>query len=82
MYGSEVEQVINGCMASVSIDYVALGKTTGEMAVKVLRGSDITKMAVQTISDAKPVYNSEVLNALGLTLPSQYADIEDVGKKN
>ena len=82
VYGSEVEQVINGCMASVSIDYVALGKTTGEMAVKVLRGSDITKMAVQTISDAKPVYNSEVLNALGLTLPSQYANIEDVGKKN
>ena len=29
VYGSEEEQVVNGCLASVSIDYVALGKVTG-----------------------------------------------------
>ena len=32
VYGSEIEQVKNGCLASVSIDYVALGKVTGNMA--------------------------------------------------
>ena len=40
VYGSEVEQVSNGCLAAVSIDYVALGKTTGEMAIEVLNGKD------------------------------------------
>lgn len=38
VYGSEIEQVKNGCLASVSIDYVALGKVTGEMAIRALGG--------------------------------------------
>ncbi len=38
VFGSEVEQVKNGCVAAVGIDYVALGKQTGEMAAKVLKG--------------------------------------------
>ncbi|MBQ8497838.1 MAG: ABC transporter substrate-binding protein [Clostridia bacterium] len=72
VYGSEVEQVSNGCLAAVSIDYVALGKTTGEMAIDVLNGEDASKMAVKTISDATPVVNTDVLEALGLTLPEAY----------
>ncbi|MEG0379524.1 MAG: ABC transporter substrate-binding protein, partial [Eubacterium sp.] len=38
VFGSEEEQVKNGCLASESIDYVALGKQTGEMAAKILKG--------------------------------------------
>ncbi len=72
VYGSEVEQVSNGCLAAVSIDYVALGKTTGEMAVKILNGADACAMAVKTISQATPVVNTDVLDALGLTLPEAY----------
>lgn len=72
VYGSEVEQVSNGCLAAVSIDYVALGKTTGEMAIEVLNGKDASTMAVKTISDATPVVNTEVLEALGLSLPEAY----------
>ena len=33
VYGSEVEQVQKGCLASVSIDYVELGKKTAELAI-------------------------------------------------
>ena len=72
VYGSEVEQVSNGCLAAVSIDYVALGKVTGEMALNVLGGKDAKTMAVKTISDATPVINTEVLDVLGLTLPEAY----------
>jgi len=78
VYGSEVEQVKNGCLAAVSIDYVALGKVTGEMAKNVLSGADPAGMAVQTISDATPVVNSEVLASLGMTLPEAYKDAETV----
>lgn len=72
VYGSEVEQVSNGCLAAVSIDYVALGKTTGEMAIEVLNGKDASTMAVKTISDATPVINTDLLDVLGLTLPAAY----------
>lgn len=75
VYGSEEEQVKNGCLASVSIDYVALGKVTGEMAVAILNGADIKTMSVRTISDATPIVNTDALTALGITLPETYANI-------
>lgn len=78
VYGSEVEQVKNGCLAAVSIDYVALGEVTGEMAIEVLEGADISKMAVRTISDATPVVNSVVLAELGIALPVEYEGAEMV----
>lgn len=75
VYGSEEEQVKNGCLASVSIDYVALGKVTGQMALDVINGADITTLSVRTISDATPIVNTEVLATLGMTMPAGYANI-------
>ena len=75
VYGSEEEQVKNGCLAAVSIDYVALGKVTGQMAAEILRGADITTMSVKTITDATPVINTRVLDSLHLTMPAAYTDI-------
>ena len=78
VYGSEEEQVKNGCLASVSIDYVALGKVTGQMGVDVIDGEDITKMAVKTITDATPIVNTDVLETLGMTLPADYTNAQTV----
>lgn len=75
VYGSEEEQVKNGCLASVSIDYVALGKVTGQMAADVLKGADCKTMAVRTISDATPIINTDVLAKLKLAMPAGYTDI-------
>lgn len=79
VYGSEEEQVKNGCVASVSIDYVALGKVTGQMAVDVLNGQDASKMAVKTIKEATPVINKAAIEKLGMVLPADYADAANVG---
>lgn len=78
VYGSEEEQVINGCLASVSIDYVALGRVTGEMAVSVLKGEDASTIAVKTITEATPVINSSVLKKLGLSTPEGYSEVKTV----
>ena len=78
VYGSEEEQVINDCLASVSIDYTALGKVTGEMAVSVLKGADASAMAVKTITEATPVINSAVLKKLGLSTPDGYSEVKTV----
>ena len=68
VYGSEEEQVAGGCLASMSIDYVALGKVTGEMAASVLGGEKPATMAVRTIREATPVVNAAVAATLGLSV--------------
>ncbi len=81
VFGSEIEQVKNGCLAAVSIDYVALGKVTGEMAADVLGGADAATMAVKTISDATPVINSDIATELGIAIPADYQNAEFVETK-
>lgn len=78
VYGSEIEQVKLGCVGSESIDYVAVGRTTGDMAAKVLGGEDPSAMPVAIVTDSTPVFNSDVLAKLGLTLPATYANAETV----
>lgn len=81
VYGSEVEQVSAGCLASESIDYVAVGKATGEMAVKVLNGEDPATMPVQVVSETTPVFNSDVLAARNMSLPAGYENATTVTTK-
>lgn len=69
VFGSEVEQVKNGCLASEGIDYVALGKQAGKMAARVLNGEDITAIPFETVADYSADVNMKTLKQLGLTLP-------------
>lgn len=79
VFGSEIEQVKNGCLASVSIDFVSLGRETGKMAAKLLKGeTKASETPVYTVSDGVPVYSSDVLKKLGIALPSAYAGAQDV----
>lgn len=79
VFGSEIEQVKNGCMASESLDYVALGKETGRMAAKVLlEGEDAAAMPVSVITDSFPVYSLAVAKELGFEIPVDYSAAEDV----
>ena len=78
VFGSEIEQVKNGCLASESLDYVVLGQKTGYMAARVLGGEKAETMAVERIKDSFPCYNPDVLSSLSLTLPAGYAAAEQV----
>lgn len=78
VYGSEVEQVKKGCLASISIDYLALGKKTGEMAAEVLSGKDPGTIPVAQITDGSAVVNKDVMSKFKLTLPDAYKDAEMV----
>ncbi|MBQ3073039.1 MAG: ABC transporter substrate-binding protein, partial [Oscillospiraceae bacterium] len=52
VYGSEIEQVKIGCVAAAGIDYIALGRQTGAMAAKVLRGeATVDEIPYETISE-------------------------------
>lgn len=74
VYGSEVEQVKLGCVASAGIDYVQLGIQTGMMAAKVLTGETTCQdLPYETISEYGIYVNGTALDAMGITLPETVA---------
>ncbi len=74
VFGSEIEQVKNGCAATEGLDYVALGKQTGAMAAKVLNGEDISNIPFETITEYSLYVNSDALASLGLEVPEDLKD--------
>lgn len=73
VFGSEVEQVKNGCMASMGIDYVELGKQTGAMAAKVLKGeAQAGDLKYEVISQPSFYGNTKVAENLGITMDDSY----------
>ncbi len=74
VFGSESEQVKNGCLASVGVDYITLGKQAGAMAAKVLNGEDISKMSFETMQEYSMDVNTTTLSNLGMTMPEGIED--------
>ena len=71
VFGSEIEQVKKGCVAAMNIDYVALGKQTGKLAARVLKGEDINTIPFELIKDNTLVYNADVVKKFNMTLPQE-----------
>ena len=71
------EGICAGCgVATLSISYYDLGYTTGEMAVKILKGeSNVSDMPIE-YTDVTKKYNKAVCDDLGLTAPEGYEAIE------
>ena len=75
VFGSEVEQVKIGCLASVGLDYHELGVQTGKMAAKVLKGEKkASDMEFEIIDQASFYGNTAVADKLGITLPKELTD--------
>ena len=76
VYGSEIEQVKLGCVASAGIDYIQLGRQTGLMAAKILTGeATAEEMPYETISEYSIYVNSEAIANLGITVPDEVAGV-------
>ena len=71
------EGICAGCgVATLSISYYDLGYTTGEMAVKILKGeSNVSDMPIE-YTDVTKKYNKTICDDLGLTAPEGYEAIE------
>lgn len=83
VFGSEIEQVTKGCLASESLDYVELGRKTGLIAAQILKGErQASDFDILKVEDSFPCYNSGVLEFFGLQLPDAYAEILDVKGDN
>ncbi len=71
------EGICKGCgIATLSIDYYELGRTTGEMAAKILTGeADIATMPIEYYANPVKEYDADRTDALGITIPSDYTAI-------
>ncbi len=74
VFGSEIEQVVNGCVAAEGLEYVELGRQTGRIAARVLKGENAAEIPYETISNSYLYVNEEALAQFGLTIPAELAD--------
>lgn len=73
VFGSEVEQVKAGCVASMGLEYYELGKQTGKMAAKILKGeAEASEMNFEVISDPSLYVNTAAAEKLNLTLSEDF----------
>ncbi len=74
VFGSEVEQVKAGCVASMGLEYFELGKQTGKMAAMILRGeAKASEMKFEVITEPSLYVNFAAAEKIGLELPERYA---------
>ncbi|MDO4741432.1 MAG: ABC transporter substrate-binding protein [Eubacteriales bacterium] len=74
VFGSEIEQVKLGCIAAEGLDYIALGRQTGLMAAKVLKGeAKAGEIPYEIITEPGLYVNSNVMKQFGVELPAELA---------
>ncbi|HHX84376.1 MAG TPA: ABC transporter substrate-binding protein [Actinomycetales bacterium] len=72
---AEAGTVEGGAVATLGIDYEALGRQTGEMALRILRdGEDPASMPVETATEFTYVVNEDAAERQGVTIPQEILD--------
>ncbi|WP_461812134.1 ABC transporter substrate-binding protein [Faecalimonas sp.] len=75
VFGSEIEQVKLGCLAAEGLDYVELGKQTGRMAAKILKGEKkVSEMKCETISEPALYINTKVAKNMKIILEKEFIE--------
>lgn len=73
VFGSEVEQVKSGCVASMGLEYYELGKQTGKMAAKILKGeAKASEMNFEVITEPSLYVNTAAAEKVNLTLSEEF----------
>lgn len=73
------EGICKGCgIATLSISYEELGRKTGLMAAKILKGeADISEMPIEYDENYKQKYNKAICDELGITVPDTFEAIAE-----
>lgn len=70
----ESGMVHGGGTATLGINYFSIGYQAGEMALRVLQGTDISAMPVESSTNYDYCFNGDSAAAIGLTIPDKYAE--------
>lgn len=78
VFASENAHVKQGAIATLGIDYRLLGKQTGKMAAKILKGEKTATMAVEGSNDLKLYLNTKAAKKLKLKIPESVFKRADI----
>lgn len=67
----EGDSVEKGALATIGIDYYQLGRTTGEMALRIIKGEKPQEMAIQGQSGSELILNLQAAERMGVTISEE-----------
>ena len=71
------EGIARGCgVATLSISYYDLGFATGQQAIKVLKGEDVSKMPIEYAKQFTKKFNVSNCEALNVTVSEEYEPLD------
>ena len=70
----EIGMVKGGGLATIGIDYYKLGQQTGEMAIRVLEGEDVSTMPIEFPDTIDICINLDTAEKIGVTIPQEVID--------
>ncbi|NLK08710.1 MAG: ABC transporter substrate-binding protein [Firmicutes bacterium] len=72
LISGELDSVMRGALATVSLDYYSLGRQTGKMALRILEdGAKPESMPIEYLQDVSLVVNVEAASRMGVTIPAE-----------
>ena len=74
IYTGADSMVLDGGFATVGIDYTKLGAQTAEMADKILTGTPISQLPVETLSEFGTYINPDTAQQIGVEIPQEIAE--------
>lgn len=74
---ADTDSVKRGAIATLGIDYELLGRQTGEMALRVFAGEDVSTMPIEAQQQLLLTVNPAGAEAMGITVPQALLDRAD-----
>ncbi|MBP2027858.1 putative ABC transport system substrate-binding protein [Acetoanaerobium pronyense] len=76
--GAEVAHVEGGALFTLGVDYLELGRQSGEMAYRVLTGENISEMAIETSKNPSISINLDTARILGISIDESILQKSDL----
>jgi putative ABC transport system substrate-binding protein len=78
VFAAESESVSNGAIMTYGLDYYKLGRQTGEMAVKILKGeAKPADLPIESQKDLELIINKKAAERFGVEIPQSVIDRAD-----
>ncbi|WP_027417700.1 ABC transporter substrate-binding protein [Aneurinibacillus terranovensis] len=71
VFASDSDTVKRGAVATYGIDYYKMGRQTGVMAAKILKGAKPGSLPVETTKEVQLVINKKTVQSFGLQIPEK-----------
>jgi putative tryptophan/tyrosine transport system substrate-binding protein len=77
VYAGDIDAVKRGAIAAVSVDYYVVGRLTGNIVVRILKGEKPGKIPVVVAEETNLYVNPAIAGEMGLTIPEDVVSKAD-----